>query len=103
MPCNGAILADGMGLGKTVVALSLIVVATPAEENGGGESSEDRADSGEGGRKRRRRQRRTAGRPLRRPTLVVCPLAVLRQWEAEAARHLKRRLKIVVHHGTAAE
>ena len=104
--CRGAVLADGMGLGKTVVALALIAIATPTvdtddddnNDNNDNEvtghsmlssssSSSSARHEGSGGsggsggsanNKRRRRSRRS-NRRRRQPTLVVCPLQVLSQ------------------------
>ena len=105
--CRGAVLADGMGLGKTVVALALIAIATPIvdtdddDDNNDNEvtghsllsssSSSSARHEGSGGsggsgrsanNKRRRRSRRS-NRRRRQPTLVVCPLQVLSQVNAQ--------------------
>lgn len=68
---KGGILADGMGLGKTVQAISLIC-ARPSDE------------------------------PLRKTTLIIAPVALMRQWEKEIIRHVKPqyRLKVHVYHGS---
>lgn len=73
---NGGILADDMGLGKTLQSISLIL--SNAKPN------DDTKHVG-----------------VDKTTLVVAPLALIRQWEAElkdkvAASH---RLKVLVHHG----
>ncbi|RYP07773.1 hypothetical protein DL764_002320 [Monosporascus ibericus] len=67
---KGGLLADTMGLGKTVQALALIL-ARP---------SRDRA---------------------RKTTLVVAPLALLRQWKREIETKVKpaHRLKTLIFHG----
>ncbi|MGZ8783867.1 MAG: DEAD/DEAH box helicase, partial [Gaiellaceae bacterium] len=65
----GAILADDMGLGKTVQAIAML--ASEREEPGG----------------------ETLG-----PTLVVCPMSVVRQWGAEIARFAPS-LRVHLHHG----
>ncbi|KAJ4356898.1 hypothetical protein N0V95_002989 [Ascochyta clinopodiicola] len=67
---KGGILADGMGLGKTVQAISLIC-ARPSDD------------------------------PLRKTTLIVAPVALMRQWEKEIARHVHDRyqLKVYIYHG----
>jgi SNF2 family DNA or RNA helicase len=68
---KGGILADGMGLGKTVQAISLIC-ARPSED------------------------------PLRKTTLIIAPVALMRQWEKEIERHVhpRYRLKVYVYHGS---
>ncbi len=67
----GACLADDMGLGKTIQVLALLV-------------SERAGRSGD-------------GRPG--PTLLVCPMSVLGNWQQEAARFAPD-LEVHVHHGS---
>ena len=67
----GAILADDMGLGKTVQAIAML--ASEREEFG--------ADA--------------LG-----PTLVVCPMSVVKQWVAEIERFAPT-LRVLSHHGVA--
>ncbi|MFD4292084.1 DEAD/DEAH box helicase [Rhodococcus sp. NPDC058532] len=68
----GAVLADDMGLGKTVQVLALLA-----------------------------HERETAGRtqpdPVP-PTLLVCPMSVVGNWQREAATFTPR-LRVYVHHG----
>ncbi|HEU5003275.1 MAG TPA: DEAD/DEAH box helicase [Actinomycetota bacterium] len=66
----GACLADDMGLGKTIQLLSLLL----SEREG-----------------------RRRGRPL--PTLLVCPMSLVSNWEREASRFAPA-LRVHVHHGT---
>jgi hypothetical protein len=65
----GAILADDMGLGKTVQAIAMLVS-----------------------------EREEAGPDTLGPTLVVCPMSVVRQWEAELLKFAPS-LRVHVHHG----
>ncbi|MEU1997774.1 DEAD/DEAH box helicase [Nocardia gamkensis] len=66
----GAILADDMGLGKTVQVLALLV-----------------------------HERETASEPERPgPTLLVCPMSVVGNWQREAERFAPD-LRVWVHHG----
>jgi SNF2 family DNA or RNA helicase len=69
----GACLADDMGLGKTVQLLALLL----AERDG---------------RPRRGRRRRIG------PTLLICPMSVVGNWEREAVRFAPT-LRVHVHHG----
>jgi len=86
-PCKGGLLADDMGLGKTIQSLALILKST---ENASDESitaSMDKlAVSGT-----------RSSKLLSKGTLVVAPLALIRQWEAEITS--KTRLRCLVHHG----
>jgi SNF2 family DNA or RNA helicase len=68
----GACLADDMGLGKTVQLLALLL-ASPVETGAG------------------RRKRRL-------PTLLVCPMSLVGNWQREAARFAPS-LRVHVHHG----
>ncbi|KAI3394270.1 hypothetical protein diail_2973 [Diaporthe ilicicola] len=67
---RGGLLADTMGLGKTVQALSLILAHKSAD-------------------------------PKRKATLIVAPLALLRQWEQEISNKVKPpyKLRTMVFHG----
>ncbi|TRX95630.1 hypothetical protein FHL15_003588 [Xylaria flabelliformis] len=71
---KGGLLADDMGLGKTLQSISLILTnAKPADKHPGVEKT----------------------------TLVVAPLALIRQWEAELKEKVEdsHKLKVLVHHG----
>ena len=66
----GGILADDMGLGKTIQLLSLIAAGPRAATRPGGAS----------------------------PTLLVCPMSLVGNWQREAARFTPD-LRVHVHHG----
>ena len=66
----GGILADDMGLGKTVQAIAML--ASEREE---------------------------LGPDALAPTLVVCPMSVVKQWASELARFAPS-LRVHVHHGS---
>jgi SNF2 family DNA or RNA helicase len=72
----GACLADDMGLGKTAQLLALLVAE-------------------------RTKQKRRAGVPdmTGAPTLVVCPMSLVGNWQREAARFAPG-LNVYVHHGS---
>ena len=74
----GACLADDMGLGKTAQLLALMV----AER----EDGDSAGDNGEGDQ-----------RPG--PTLLVCPMSLVGNWQRETARFAPG-LEVFVHHGT---
>ena len=76
---RGGILADDVGLGKTIQALALILSRRPAAAAS--------AASAEG----------------KGPTLIVVPLSLLKQWEDEINGKIKKehKLNILVYHGAA--
>ncbi len=84
----GACLADDMGLGKTAQLLALLVderaraALTPIV----------RQRSGASGTARRTTRRRLG------PTLVLCPMSLVGNWQREAARFAPK-LAVYVHHG----
>jgi SNF2 family DNA or RNA helicase len=91
----GAVLADDMGLGKTVQLLALLAAERAAPEPGGATASPDGL--------------RTPGasRPAAAvkdhdrvaPTLLVCPMSLVGNWQREAERFLPG-LRVHVHHGS---
>ncbi len=85
----GACLADDMGLGKTAQLLALLV--------------DERARAPLPPVSRRRPASTTAtarrtGRPRLGPTLVLCPMSLVGNWQREAARFAPK-LAVYVHHG----
>ncbi|MEV5328182.1 SNF2-related protein [Nonomuraea sp. NPDC052634] len=67
----GGVLADDMGLGKTITTLALLV-----------------------------HERAAAAGPDVEPTLLVCPMSLIGNWQREAARFAPA-LRVYVHHGSA--
>lgn len=79
---KGGILADDMGLGKTLQSISLILTnAKPTDE---ATITKRKLPTG-----------------LEKTTLVVAPLALIRQWEAEIKDKVSgsHMLRVCVHHG----
>ncbi len=72
----GACLADDMGLGKTVQLLALLLAERQPTANGPS----------------KRRPKRPS------PTLLICPMSVVGNWQREAARFAPD-LRVHVHHG----
>ncbi|HXN60288.1 MAG TPA: DEAD/DEAH box helicase [Acidimicrobiales bacterium] len=84
----GACLADDMGLGKTAQLLALLV----DERARAAPPPKGRRRSGTSGTAVRTR------RPRLGPTLVLCPMSLVGNWQREAARFAPK-LEVYVHHG----
>ncbi|MFT4052422.1 MAG: DEAD/DEAH box helicase [Microbacterium sp.] len=84
----GAVLADDMGLGKTVQLLALEATARARATDGADAAPDAAAATDAGG----------AMPPASRPTLLLCPMSLIGNWQAEAARFAPR-LRVLAHHG----
>ncbi|CAK3894909.1 ATP-dependent helicase [Lecanosticta acicola] len=82
---HGGILADDMGLGKTVQSVALILTnPRPAPDA-----------------KPEHPKQKLPGKEVGKGTLVVAPLALIKQWESEIKTKVAKShaLKVLVHHG----
>ena len=92
----GACLADDMGLGKTIQLLSLLLAEREQPSLGNRATTGDGGPAGRAGR--RSASGRTRGGVRQKPTLLVCPMSLVSNWEREAARFAPA-LAVHVHHG----
>lgn len=84
---HGGILADDMGLGKTVQSIALILTnARPGPDA-----------------KPEHKNQKMPGREVGKGTLVVAPLALIKQWEDEIKTKVSKShaLRVLVHHGAS--
>lgn len=99
---KGGILADDMGLGKTVQAIALLLSnrkPTNARTRKA-DYSDDDSDSDE---EDAENQRPKLPPGVSKSTLVVAPLALIKQWEAEIKEKVDdtHRLSVCVYHGNS--
>ena len=85
---KGGILADDMGLGKTIQSISLILTNPRPSVTAVSTSTPDK---------------KALPATVGKSTLVVAPLALIKQWEAEIRDRVEdsHRLRVLVHHGPA--
>ncbi|KAG8950664.1 DNA helicase rad5 [Tulasnella sp. 424] len=101
--CRGGILADEMGMGKSIMTSSLLHtsrVVDPSESpDDTGKSAKRRVQGALNFSKNSSRQASTS-KPT--ATLIVAPLTLLSQWKSELERSSKKgTLKAYIYHGTA--
>ena len=86
---RGGILADDMGLGKTIQAIALLLSNRKSTEGSQGDTAEDV------------KYKSKKSRVLSSSTLVVAPLALIKQWESEILTRVEKphKLSVCLYHG----
>lgn len=89
---NGGILADDMGLGKTVQAIALMLRNRKPKNDEHSEAAQKKGDE----------KTSIHFSQISKSTLVVAPLALIKQWESEILDKVERthKLKVCLYHGT---
>ncbi|KAI9367118.1 SNF2 family N-terminal domain-containing protein [Aspergillus egyptiacus] len=96
---KGGILADDMGLGKTVQAIALMLANSKPKD--GSRRRPALLDNEQSDSDEEATESRKLPSGLSKSTLVVAPLALIKQWESEIKSKVEpsRKYRVLVYHG----
>ena len=106
MEARGGILADDMGLGKTLTILALIVSDLAAQRAAESPASVEGLPCDSASAQLQQSSDSDSVSSLQqahggRPTLIVCPLSVLHNWQTQINAHANNGLRVLIYHGAA--
>ncbi|KAL5358467.1 SNF2 family N-terminal domain-containing protein [Aspergillus floccosus] len=98
---RGGILADDMGLGKTVQAIALMLTNRRRADGRRRPPETEDEDEDEDGSDNENKDNSKLPPGLSKTTLVVAPLALIKQWESEILAKVEpsHKLRVCVYHG----
>lgn len=99
---KGGILADDMGLGKTIQAIALLL-SNSKPTNARTRKADDSDDDSDSDKEDEEDQRPKLPPGVSKSTLVVAPLALIKQWEAEIKEKVEdtHKMSVCVYHGNS--
>ncbi|XAR49004.1 DNA helicase [Bertholletia excelsa] len=97
---RGGILADAMGLGKTVMTIALILARLGRGIPDSQKLASSEADDDNEYMKKLKQDSINTQTKARGGTLIICPMALLSQWKDELETHSKpESISIFIHYG----
>lgn len=98
---KGGILADDMGLGKTIQTIALLLLNPRPKKQSPSKTKDGSTDPERTTKKRSKSSKETIPDSFVHSTLIVAPLALIKQWESEIQTKIDgdSKMTVLVHHG----